>query len=375
METKFAQSTTMSSTLLDLPILKHFDQNQITSSVDKFRGGEKNLFWFLKLAAIAGLGYLTWTYVLPPLFQAIGQMLAIGATAILCIFGIMIAPVVFKGLRRLTRLIHESVIKHDPFGELEEQRQKMLVNQQVFRVSKGKIDGLKSDMEIEAHKSENDATTLQTKILSLQTKATTLKTKLDEMVKKGGVDARNSDEYVNGNSDLVKILSESSRVANKLSQSKDFVQKYGSRAAIMKKFSQKLVMVETSMEIKLADFDATVEMLKKDFEFGQKSRAATDAAKSAMLFTKGWELEYALDVVTSTIASDIAITAGNIKDIDSLTNQYSLDNDELYSNLNVLADNIKVGKDEIPTAKQYSNPDYQLSQTDQLKSGGFQNIF
>ena len=94
-----------------------------------------------------------------------------------------------------------------------------------------------------------------------------------------------------------------------------------------------------------------------------------------MLFTKSWELEYALDVVTSTIASDIAITAGNIKDIDSLTSQYSLDSDELYTNLNLLADNIKVGKDEVPTAKQYSNPDYQLTQSDKMKSGGFQDIF
>ena len=375
MQTQFKPSTSINATLMELPILKHFDQNQITTNVDKFRSGEKNIYWFLKLAAIIGVGYLTWEYVLPPIFKMVGQMLAVGATAVLCIFFIMMAPVIFKMLRKLTRTIHELVIKNDPFGELELQRQKMLQNQQVFRLSKGKIDGLKNDMEIEAHKSEEDANALQTKILTLQGKASSLKQRLDDMVKTGGIDARNSDEYVNGNSDLVKMLSESSRVANKLSQSKDFIQKYGSRAAIMKKFSQKLVMVETSMEIKIADFDATVEMLKKDFEFGQKSRAATDAAKSAMLFTKSWELEYALDVVTSTIASDIAITAGNIKDIDSLTSQYSLDSDELYTNLNLLADNIKVGKDEVPTAKQYSNPDYQLTQSDKMKSGGFQDIF
>jgi hypothetical protein len=143
----------------------------------------------------------------------------------------------------------------------------------------------------------------------------------------------------------------------------------------MKKFSQKLSMVETSMEIKIADFDATVEMLKKDYEFSQKSRAATDAAKSAMGFTKTWELEYALDVVTSTIAEDIAITAGNIKDIDTLTSQYSLDSDDLYANLNLLADNIRVGKDVIPVAQNYMNPEYQLTQDDKMKSGGFQDLF
>ena len=373
--TQFKPSAPLSASVMELPILKHFNANEISASADNFRKGEKNLYWFLKLGAILGLGYLTWTYVLPPVFQMLGQWLAIGATGVLLVFGVLVSPVIFKLLKRITRKIHENVIKYDPFAELADQRVKMVNNQQVFRVSKGKIDGLKNDMEIEAHKSEDDADTLQTKILSLQGKVTALKGKLDAMVQKGGIEARTSDEYVNGNSDLVKMLSESSRVANKLKQDKDFVQKYGSRAAIMKKFSQKLVMVETSMEIKIADFDATVEMLKKDYEFGQKSRAATDAAKSAMLFSKDWELDYALDVVTTTIASDIATTAGNIKDIDSLTSQYSLDSDDLYNNLNMLADNIKVGKDDVPNASQYMNPDYQLTQDDKLKSGGFQDMF
>jgi hypothetical protein len=375
MKTQFKPTSTVNASVMDLPILKHFNESEISTRVDKFRKGEKNLFWFLKLGAIVGTGYLVWQYVLPPIFKAVGEMLAIGATGVLCIFGVMVAPVVFKGLRRLTRAIHKLVIKHDPFAELESQRGKMLMNQQVFRTSKGKIDALKNDMEVEAKKSEEDANTLQTKILSLQVKAATLKEKLDGMVKTGGAEARNSDEYINGNQDLIKILSESNRVVNKMKQSKDFIQKYGSRANIMKKFSQKLSMVETSMEIKIADFDATVEMLKKDYEFSQKSRAATDAAKSAMGFTKTWELEYALDVVTSTIAEDIAITAGNIKDIDTLTSQYSLDSDDLYANLNLLADNIRVGKDVIPVAQNYMNPEYQLTQDDKMKSGGFQDLF
>jgi hypothetical protein len=173
----------------------------------------------------------------------------------------------------------------------------------------------------------------------------------------------------------LKTVSESQRVSSQLSQSKDFVQKYGSRAAIMKKFGQKLVMVETSMDIKVLDFDATIEILKKDYEFAEKSKMATEAAKSAMLFTKGWELEYALDVVTSTIASDISITAGNLKDIDTLTSQYAVDSDELYSNLDSLANSIRVGTDEIPSAKNYNNPEYKLTQDDKMKSGGFGNMF
>ena len=65
------------STYMNLPIMKHFSEGEISNKVDKFRKGEKGLFWFLKLGALIGLGYLTWVYVLPPLFLAIGQFLAV----------------------------------------------------------------------------------------------------------------------------------------------------------------------------------------------------------------------------------------------------------------------------------------------------------
>ena len=373
-QNKFGTSKTMNSSLMELPYLKHFNESEIATKANSFIKGEKSIFWFLKLAALVGTGYLFWQYVLPPIFQAIGQMLAVVATGAICVAAVMLAPVFVKWMRSLSRKLAKALITNDPFLELENQRKKMIENVQLFRMSKGKILSLKSDMEIEADKSEKDATALQNKILTLQGKAEKLKADMDAMVKKNGVQAKGEDIYVNANAELLKVVSESHRVSHKLTQDKDFVQKYGTRAAIMKKFSQKLVMVETSMDIKVADFDATVEMLKKDYDFAKKARSATDAAKNAMLFTKSWELEYALDVVTSTIASDIAITAGNLKDIDSLTSQYSLDSDELYTNLNILADNIRVGKDEIPTAKQYSNPEYQLTQSDKIKSAGFQDL-
>mgnify|MGYP003435124072 FL=1 len=42
-------STTLNANLMELPILKHFDQNQIATKVNTFRKGEKNLFWFILL--------------------------------------------------------------------------------------------------------------------------------------------------------------------------------------------------------------------------------------------------------------------------------------------------------------------------------------
>ena len=368
-------NSTLQANLAQLPILKHFDGNQVTAKVDSFRKGEFTLYTVFKLALLGIIGYAAWVYILPPVFQMLGQLIAVAATGVALVFLVLMLPVIFKGLRSLTRFLHKNLIKHDPFAELENQKQKMIQNQQTFRISKSKISALKDDMQVEAKKSQDEAETLQTKIISLQGKAAALKARLDEMVKTGGAEARNSDEFVNGNADLIKILSESQRVSNKLTQSKDFIQKYGSRASVMKKMGQKLTMVEASMDIKIADFDATVEMLKKDYEFGQKSNAATTAAKNAMLFDKSWELDYALDVVTSTIASDIAITSGNLRDIDMLTTTYAMDSDELYANLDTLADKIKTGGDVIPSAKQYNNPDYQLTQDDKVKSNGFGDMF
>lgn len=297
-----------------LPILRGIESTSIGKQVNSFRKGEKGLYDFLKLGLLAVVGYFTWVYVLPPVFQAIGQMFAIGATVASIVLLVAISPAILKGIRVFARFLHKSVIKHDPFMELENQRGKMQENKTRFQKAKGKITALKSDMEISADESEKKAKALESKILSLQAKSVKLKALIDDMIKTNGVSIKASDEYVNAITEFNSIVSEASRRGYELEQEKDFVMKYGSRAAIMKKFGQKLKMVESATDIKILDFDATITILKKDYEFAAKSREATETAKSAMLFTSGWELEYAMDVVTSTIAEDIAITTGNIEE-------------------------------------------------------------
>jgi hypothetical protein len=374
-QTATTTATLIPSKIMELPVFKSFDQTQIVSNGGELKPGAKGIFWFLKLALIGAVGYLTWVYVLPPLFQALGQMLAVVGTGILCVFLIMIAPAIFKWLKNLAKNIHKGVIRQAPFEEFARQKQKMLQNRDLFRLGKAKIKNLENDMMVESKKSEDDAHNLQKEIIRLQTKTSTLNEQLKQMVEQGGVEARNSDEYVNGRAELAKMLADAERISHRLSQSKDYIQKYGSRAAVMKKLNQKLIMVEASMDIKIEDFNATVEMLKKDFEFAQKSKEATNAAKSAMMFDKSWELDYAMEVVMSTISNDIATTSGNIRDIDSLATNYNLDNDDLYNNLNTLADSIKIGTDIIPTSKQYNNIDYKFTTQDKLKSGGLSDIF
>jgi hypothetical protein len=371
-------TSTLQANLMQLPIMSHFDQSQLVTSVDSYRKGEKPISGILKLLAILGIGfglYVVITTIIPQFILALGVVAYYGTIGAAILFGIVLTPWILGKMRQLSKFLAKNLIKSDPFGELAAQKQKMIQNQQVFRISKSKIDALKNDMQVEAKKSEDDANKLQSQVVSLQGKCSALKSKLDDMVKTGGAEARTSDDYVTGQTDLMKLLADSQRMSNKLAQSKDFITKYGTRAAVMKKMGQKLVMVEASMDIKIADFDATVEMLKKDYDFAQKSRAATDAAKSAMLFDKSWELDYALDVVTATIASDIAITSGNLRDIDNLTSKYSMDSDELYANLNTLADNIKAGKDDVPSAKQYNNADYKFSANDRLSGNGLTDMF
>jgi hypothetical protein len=371
-------TSTLQANLMQLPIMQHFDSNQLVTSVDSYRKGEKPISGILKLLAILGIGfglYVAITTIIPQFILALGVVAYYGTIGAAILFGIVLTPWILGKMRQLSKFLAKNLIKSDPFGELAAQKQKMIQNQQVFRISKSKIDALKNDMQVEAKKSEDDANKLQSQVVSLQGKCSALKSKLEDMVKTGGAEARTSDDYVTGQTDLMKLLADSQRMSNKLAQSKDFITKYGTRAAVMKKMGQKLVMVEASMDIKIADFDATVEMLKKDYDFAQKSRAATDAAKSAMLFDKSWELDYALDVVTATIASDIAITSGNLRDIDNLTSKYSMDSDELYANLNTLADNIKAGKDDVPSAKQYNNADYKFNANDRLSGNGLTDMF
>jgi hypothetical protein len=173
----------------------------------------------------------------------------------------------------------------------------------------------------------------------------------------------------------MRTLSEAQRISHMLNQSTGLVRKYGSRAHVIGKLDRKLNMVDTAMEIKIADFEVSIDMLKKEYAFAQAAREATEQAKSAMLFTKSWELEYALDVVTTTISMDLATTKENLLDIDSLTSQYSMDSDELYSKLDKLADKIKTENYSLPESKNYSNPNYKLTNQDKSESKGFGDIF
>jgi predicted nucleic acid-binding Zn-ribbon protein len=367
--------TTESSKVLELPILKHFQKDDITLNPQNWRKGEKGIGVVLGLVLLGTVAWGLYTYVLPIVFTWVGQVLGAIAAAVLVIAFFILLPVIVKGLKRLSRVLHKMLIKYDPFGELEEQKQKMVENRERFKEAKAKIKAIKSNMESESIKAEKEAKEYQEKVLVLQSRAEATKSKMNDLELKLGAAAKDSDEYVELQTSIMKTLSEAQRVSHLLNQSTGLVRKYGSRAHVIGKLDRKLNMVDTAMEIKIADFEVSVDMLKKEYAFAEAAKQATEQAKSAMLFTKGWELEYALDVVTNTVAMDLAVTRENLLDLDSLTSQYSMDSDELYAKLDKLADQIKTNSYTIPESKNYSNPNYKLSQSDKVESNGFGDIF
>ncbi len=365
-----------STKVLELPILKHFQASDITLNPQNWRRGEKGIGAVVGVVLLGTIAWGLYQFVLPVVFTWIGQVMGAIAAAVLVIAFFILLPVLIKALKKVARSLHKLLIKYDPFGELEEQKQKMVQNRVQFKQAKAKIKAIKSNMEEASLKSETEAKEYQDRVLTLQSKAESTKTKMHDIEQRLGVEgAKDSDDYVELQTGIMRTLSEAQRVSQMLNQSTSLVRKYGSRAHVIGKLDRKLNMVDTAMEIKIADFEVSIDMLKKEYAFAEAAKQATEQAKSAMLFTKGWELEYALDVVTNTIAMDLANTKENLIDLDSLTSEYSLDSDELYTKLDKLADQIKTDTYALPESKKYSNPNYKLTQDDKAASKGFGDIF
>lgn len=361
--------------VLELPILKHFEQSEISINPKNWRKGEKGIAMVIGLILLGVAGWGTFTYILPIVFTMIGQVLGAISAAVLVIAFFIFLPVIIKGLKKLARAFHKLLIRYDPFGELEEQKQKMIQNRQHFKTAKAKIRSIKTNMETESTKAEKETKEYQERVVLLQERAEKMKSNMGDIERTKGDAGKETDEYVELQTSLMKTLSEAQRTSHLLNQSNGLIRKYGTRAHVIGKLDRKLNMVQTAIDIKIADFEVSIDMLKKEYAFAQAAKDATEQAKSAMLFTKGWELDYALDVVTSTVAMDLAVTRENLLDIDSLTSQYSLDSDELYSKLEKLADQIKTDSYDVPEARKYANPNYKLSDSDKAESPGFGDIF
>lgn len=371
--------TTFKANLLELPIMKnHYGNTQIDTiakKVETFSKGDKNLAWFIKLALIGGIGYLTWVYVLPQVFIMLGQWVSLAVTAAFILLMIRLAPAFNRWTKVFAKNMLKKAIKQDPFGELARERVKLVNCLSTVRASKGNINQLRQEMEAEAKRCEIEATEGQSALVRLSNRINKLKEKLTAMIAEKGEAVKNEDEYVLDKTDYENHLNESARVQRAIEKSKQYVQKYGSRGNIMKQVGHKLLSAENGVSQKIIDFDITVNDLKQEFRFADLSNKATTAAKSALSKEESWQLEYATNIITSTISADIAMTIGNLKDIDALTVNRDLDSDELYDNLSQAVAKIKDGNDVVPNAKQYTKEDYRLTSNDKSSAGSIGDMF
>src|ERR1043165_4099143 len=107
---------TESSKVLELPILKHFDQSQITFNPKNWRKGEKGIASVIALVLLGTIAWGLYVYILPIVFTWVGQVLGAIAAAVLVIAFFIMLPVIIKALKKVARAFHKLLIKYDPFG-------------------------------------------------------------------------------------------------------------------------------------------------------------------------------------------------------------------------------------------------------------------
>lgn len=359
----------------ELPIAKYFDNTKVADTLSVFRRGEKGAFNFLKFGVLVGVGILAWKYILPPLFMAIGATLAAITGVVLVGAFIIMLPVIFKGLRMFTRFVHKILINYDPIGELNRQLEMMREQIVQFRLKKTTMIQLEQKTIGQAKQAEEMAKEYQTKFLSAMEKTNKIKQTLSNIEKEKGKDAELDATYQNENIKLVRTLNEAQRFEMSYKQEKEISQKYAVRGNILKQFNAKIVQAELGMEMKTLAFESSIDWLKRDYEFARESKETSQAMRDAMLFSNKWEVETAIEQLSSRIALDIAHTSSNFKDIDSLTMGNDFDKDEIFNRLSSLTERITIGTEVITDVDNYTRDSYQLTAEDKRKSGGFTNFF
>lgn len=363
---------------IDLPASKHLDASKLsefaTDSLKYFRRGEKGLFGVLKILLGVGVLAALGVWVVPAIFTAIAKVSAAIASIVLIGAFIMALPKLFKLLRKLTRALHEMTIAYRPFDTLREGLGKMRKNLVQYRTAKDQVKNSEKEMRTDSKQSEKNAQELQAAVLSLNEKAKEIKSKMEAIKNKLGEQAHLDDTYQNLKIRFAKTVSEGQRAQRKYNQEVGLVQKFGSRANILKKVGIKLSFAETAMELKILDFSDSIDILEKDFKATEKMNEATGLAKSTLMFENEWEVKYATDVVSNMISEEISNASGNIKDIEMLTANVNMDSDALFLKLDKFAESITTGEEKVPDSKKYQSDEYMLTQDDQDAAGGFENL-
>ncbi|TAE40712.1 MAG: hypothetical protein EAZ70_03530 [Runella slithyformis] len=367
--------------LSELPILKHLDGGSgelkvlPPNAIAPWKRGEKSIGWFVGAGLLAGGAYIFFTYILPVLINVLTQTLAFLAVAGLLVFAVLLAPFIFKLFRRIVRGLHKMLIKIDPFAELDDQLGKMKDSREEFEKAKAEINACKIQMKQEAVKAEKLAKDAKQKVVYAQQEAESIKEKLQKATDKHGDTARETDEFVEMEGRLSAAIGDGNRSVSEAETYKRLVDTFASRANVFAKLDRKLMSYGHAFDEKIKDFATSINLLKTESRAMESANNATSRARKAIGNSQDWQLDYALEVISNQISSDIASTQANIRDLDSIVRDFNPNDERAYARLETFANQIKDGQFEVSDPNRVANPNYKLSPDQKNAGGGLTDIF
>ena len=371
---------TEDKTVTQLPIMKYFDDAKLVErgkeTLGKWRKGEKPIGAFLGLLLIVIIGYGTIRWVIPAVFIALSQVLAVIVTILAVILFILLLPAIFKLFRRIVRGFHKAIIRWNPFDELEEQKQKMWETHDLFLKHKSKIKQLRTDFEQMSNETRKVAENSKDEVQRQTKKAGEIKEQMDKMIADKGSEIKETDEYVELQQQFINATSAGTRTNTVLEKNIEWTTKYAARSNIFANLDRKLAIGATLLENKIKDFEESINIMKKDWEMAAASRGATAILKEILgPGGQNWKLEYALEFVAGRISEDLAMTAQNLEDLERNTTAFNFDSDEAYDKLLSIGNKLDAGQIDIPNPSKISNPNHKLTREEKNATGPLGDIF
>jgi ElaB/YqjD/DUF883 family membrane-anchored ribosome-binding protein len=371
---------TETKTITQLPIMKYFDDAKLISkgkeSLAKWRKGEKPIGAILGLTILGVIGYGIIKWVIPAVFIALSQVLAVIVSILAVILTILMLPAIFKLFRRIVRSFHKAIIRWNPFDELAEQKTKMWETHDQFLKHKSKIKQLRTDFEQMSRETQKVAEDSKSEVQRQTKKAGQLKEQMSKMVDEKGAAIRETDEYVELQQQFINATSAGTRTNTVLEKNIEWTTKYAARSNIFANLDRKLAIGATLLENKIKDFEESIGIMKKDWEMAAASRGATAILKEILgPGGQNWKLEYALEFVAGRISEDLAITAQNLEDLERNTTAFDFDSDEAYEKLLTIGNKLDEGQIDVPNPSRISNPNHKLTHEEKNAAGPMGDIF
>jgi len=371
---------TETKTVTQLPIMKYFDDAKLVDkgkeTLEKWRRGEKPIGAVIALIIIGVIGYGTFRWIIPAVFGALSQVLAVIASILAIVLVILLLPAIYKLFRRIVRSFHKAIIRWNPFDELDEQKQKMWETHDLFLMHKSKIKQLRTDFEQMSNETRKVAENSKDEVQRQTKKAGEIKEQMDKLIAEKGNEIKETDEYVELQQQFINATSAGTRTNTVLEKNIEWTTKYAARSNIFANLDRKLAIGATLLENKIKDFEESINIMKKDWEMAAASRGATAILKEILgPGGQNWKLEYALEFVAGRISEDLAITAQNLEDLERNTTAFNFDSDEAYDKLLAIGNKLDAGQMEIPNPSMISNPNHKLTREEKNSAGPLGDIF